>query len=537
MAITVQGWMKYMGGTLFNPDRGTQLPGPDRMGSGAGITVTDDVAMTVGAVFRCIRILSEVGALLPLVAYERLADGDRKELPYDHWLPRLIRQPNEVMGGDQWLEAMYAQQAGWGNAYSQVVRNSLGQPVELWPYKVNQMKVERKEDLTVQYHYPTPNGTMRPLEKGRVAHMRGFTVDGVMGISPLGLARNACGIALQAETYAGSFFAHGGRPAGIMTSEKLLNQPQRDQIKSQYASMADATTGERMWLLEGGMTYQPLTVNPDDMQLILTRGFQVAEVARFFGVPLFLLFETEKSTSWGSGIEQQNNALKTYTLAPMAQDMANLWNHSIIPEAERRKIFVDVDLEALQTADLAALLAYYGGMSDKGIMDRNEIRRKMKLPRRTDKNADRLTVQSAMVPLEKLGEDAPPPPNLQPAQGSDGAPAAKQLPMIVDLDDIRGQLARTQGLVEQLSAGMMRATGDTERHVRGVDRTLEEVTELLRALPPPRTSIKSRLMLRDAGGDITGVEYLYEDGRSERLQVLQREDGNIEIRQENDHGD
>lgn len=536
MAITWQGWMRYLGGgDLFNADRGVQFAGPQRAYSNAGITVTDDAAITVSAIFRCIRFLSEVGALLPIVPYERLPDGDRKELPASHWLSRLIRRPNEVMSGDQWSEAMYAQQAGWGNAYSQIVRNAAGQPVELWPYKVDRMKVERLPDLTVRYTYPDPQGTQRVLEKGRVAHMRGFTIDGVMGISPLSQARNAAGIALQAETYAGSFFAHGGRPAGVMTSEKLLNEPQRKQIREQYGSMADATTGERMWLLEGGLKYQALTVNPDDMQLILTRGFQVAEIARFFGVPLFLLFETEKSTSWGSGIEQQNNALKTYTLAPLAQDMQNLWNHQIIPLDQQDKLFVEVDLEALQTADLAALLTFYGGMADKGIMHRNEVRKKMKLAKSPDKNADKLTVQSAMTTLENVGEEQRQPPSLQPAPSSE--PAAKALPLILDLDDIRGTLAKTVGTVESLARSVNQAIDHSARNVRTVETAMNELADQVRERVIPKPEIRNRLIIRGDDGKISGLEYTYDDGRIERLSVQQLSDGNIQIRQETDDGD
>lgn len=415
MAITLQGWMRYLGGNLFNTDRGTQTMGPDRPSSDAGVTVTDDVAMTIGAVFRCIRVIAEVCSLLPLRAYERRPGGDAVELPPEHWLPSLIARPNPEMSSDDFLTAMYAQEAGWGNAYAQIVRNSQGIPVELWPYKVDRMKVVRNEDLTIAYEYPDPFGTPRRLERGRVLHMKGFTVDGVMGISPLGLARNAAGLAIQAERYAGSFFASGGRPAGILTSDRILTDRQREQVREEFGSLADSTTGKRLWILEASLKYDPVTVNPDDMQLVLTRGFQVAEIARFFGVPLFLLFETEKSTSWGSGIEQQNNALKNYTLRPYAEDMAAAWNHAIIPPQDRRRYFVDVDLDGFHLADLNALGTFYGNAAQNGIMTREEIRRRLKLPKSNQDGADRLTAQANLTTLDKLGQNPQSEPATPPA--------------------------------------------------------------------------------------------------------------------------
>lgn len=414
MAITWQGWMRYLGGQVFNADEGTQYSGPMGRASDAGVVVTDDKALAIGTVFRCIRIISEVGALLPITAYKILPKGDREPLPDSHWLQKLIKYPNEVMTGDQLTEALLAQEAGWGNAYAEVVRDNKGQPREVWPYKVDRMEVKRLPDRSISYRYPDAHGSLREQRKGSVMHMRGFTLDGVMGLSPLALARNAAGIALQAETYAATFYAAGGVPTGVMTSERLLNDPQRKQIRDEYGGMAGTGGGQRFWLLEAGLKYQPLTVNPEDMQMLLTRSFQVADLARFFGVPLFLLFETEKSTSWGSGIEQQNIALKTYTLAPYAQDLANAWNFYVVPPEERGKICVDVDLEALQTADFAALSAYYGNLGDKGYITRNEGRRKLKLPRMDTPNADKLTVQSQMVTIDKIDKDKPAPRGVTP---------------------------------------------------------------------------------------------------------------------------
>jgi HK97 family phage portal protein len=359
--------------------------------------------MTIGTVFRSIRLISEIAAMCELKAYQRLANGDAKLLPAKHWLPELLRKPNPEMAGDTWSEAMYAQCAGWGNAYSQIVRLASGRPAELWPYKVDRMTVYRKDNLEVEYRYPDQFGSPRVLERERVMHLRAFTVDGVMGISPLGVARNTMGLAESAQRYASGFYQSGGRPAGILTADRVLTPQQRTQLKEEYGSIADAASGKKLWLLEAALKYTPITVSPEDMQMLQTRAFQVAEIARFFGVPLFLLMETEKSTSWGSGLEQTNLAFLVYTLRAYLKDMESSWNNFIIPRSEQGEIFVAADTDVLQTADLAALSSFLSTMTQNGLMTRNEGRRRLKLPRDESATADQLTAQVNLVPLDKLG--------------------------------------------------------------------------------------------------------------------------------------
>lgn len=402
MAIRWQPWMRGWWTGLWNAEKGEQRSEPgDRRGS-SGVTVTDPMAMQIAAVFRCVRIIAETCASLPIVAYRRISNDDAEPLEYSHWLTRILREPNDEMTGDEWAESMYGQMAGWGNAYSQVVPNAAGRAVELWPYKVANMKVTRLENLRLQYEYPNVYGTPQVLPNGRVLHLRAFSVDGVTGLSPIGMARESLGLAWAASQYAGSFFASGGRPSGVMSSEKLLTDKQREQIRKEYGGMADGgESGKRFWLLEAALKYQAISVNPEDMQMLQTRTFEIAEIARWFGVPLFLLMESEKSTSWGSGIEQQNLAFLTYTLRPYLQRMENTFNRKIIPTAEQGKIFVQVDTSPLQTADFTSLSNFLSTMTQNGIMDRNEARRRIKLTQRD--GAGKLMAQVNLAPLDQLG--------------------------------------------------------------------------------------------------------------------------------------
>jgi len=396
--------MRYLVGGLWNPDIGIQWPGPLGGSNESMQPVSDERAMQISAVVRSIRIIAETCAALPMRTYQTVAGGDRAPLADSHWLNQIVEEPNEDMAGDEWRETQFAAMAGWGNGYSQIVRQSEGRPAELWPYKIDRMQVERTPQLALQYLYPDRFGSPQIVEKGRVLHLRAFSVDGVMGLSPLGLARQTLGVTVGAERYAGSFFASGGRPSGVMTSEKLLTDAQRTQIRKEYGGMAEGgSDGKRFWLMEGALKYQAITVSPEDMQMLQTRTFQIAEIARIFGVPLFLLMETEKATSWGTGLEQMNLGFLTYTLRPYLQRMVVTYNRRIIPTADRRKVFVDIDERALLALDSKALSELYSGYANNGIMSRNEIRRVLKLPQSTQKNTDALTVQSAMTPIETLG--------------------------------------------------------------------------------------------------------------------------------------
>lgn len=419
MAITWKGWMRFLGGGLWNPDVGIQQAGPSGGLNDSMQPVTDERALAISAVIRSIRIIAETSAALPMYGYSRLPNGDRAVLPDSHWLNQLICEPNDDMAGDEWRETQFGAMAGWGNAYTQTVRQSEGRVAELYPYKLDRMTVERTVSLDLQYKYPDQYGSPQVLKKERVMHFRAFSLDGVMGISPLGIARHTLGVTIGAERYAGSFFSSGGRPSGIMTSEKILTDAQRAQVKQEYGGIADGgTDGKRFWVMEGPLKYQPITVSPEDMQMLQTRTFQISEIARIFGVPLFLLMESEKSTSWGSGLEQMNLAFLTYTLRPYLQRMVVTFNRKIIPKDQRGQVFVDIDEKALLSLDTNALKELYGNLATNACMTRNEIRRALKLPQSTVKNMDSFTAQSALTTIENLGRVPTPAASTAPAAGA-----------------------------------------------------------------------------------------------------------------------
>lgn len=443
MAIQWQSWMRWVWPQLWNPQLGQQTAGPMTYANEAGQSISESRAMQIGAVFRCIRIISEVAAALPMNAYQIDVSGDRTPLRDSHPLNGLIAEPNPVMTGDEFRETQFAAASGWGNGYAMVVPNDEGQPIELWPYNPSQMVVRRQADRTLMYQYPTPYGVPEILKPAQVLHTRQFTIDGYMGLSPLALARESMGLTVGADRYAASFYAQGGRPAGVMTSDKLLTDPQRKQIRKEYGGIADGAvgedfrdvenqTGKRMWILEGSLKYTPITVNPEDMQMLQTREFQISDIARFFGVPLFLLMSNSKDTSWGTGLEQMNLGFLTYTLRSYLQRMTTIWNRRLVSPNWRR-ICVDIDTDPLITMDSTALQAVYSSYSQNAVMTRNEVRRKLRLPQSTEKNANALTCQTALTTIDKLGAPAAP-------TGFGAAPAPAEKPTVPLVKDYWGMI-------------------------------------------------------------------------------------------------
>lgn len=411
MAVVWQGWMGRLFGRLWQRETGVQIVTSAAGSTESGRLMSDDSAMTLAAVFRSIRIIAETTSGLPLVVYKRDENGDPVRA-VDNPLASLFDKPNEVNGEDEVREAVTAAMAGWGNGYIEVFRDSKDRVRELWPVKPLNVQVTRRADRTLEYQKVGPSGSLEPVPADRLLHFRAFSLDGVTGVSPLGMAREALGLAASAQAYAGSFFSSGGRPTGVLSSDRILTKEQREKLRTEFAGLADdgGEARRRLYVAEAGLKYQAVSVSPEDMQMLQTRSFQIADIARFFGVPLFLLMETEKSTSWGTGIEQQNLAFLAYTLRPYLSRIEAVYNRTLFTEADRRDgYYLAHDTAPLLRADSKARADYLSAMVQNGLMTRNEGRRLELLP--PMEGGDDLTAQVNLAPLEKLGDSPSRPPS------------------------------------------------------------------------------------------------------------------------------
>lgn len=370
----------------------------------SGKTVTAQSALTISAVWACIRLLSETIATLPLGVYQRDASG--RGLPArTHSLYGLLHDsPNADMSSAEFWESMVATYVLRGNAYA--LKEFAGSRLAaLTPLRADLVVPDRRKSGEVYFKYHHPDG-YREFSEEQIFHLKGFTLDGLTGLSPIAYARHSMGNVLAVEEAVGVTFKNGLRPAGALTVQQLLRKDQRAEIRASIAEQVAgvANTGKLM-VLEAGMTYQPLAIPPEDAQMLQTRGFQVEEVCRWYRVPPFMVGHTEKVTSWGSGLEQQMIGFLTFALRPHLTRIEQTIKRSLIAPADRQRIYAEFNVEGLLRADSAARASFYSTMANNGLMSRNEIRAKENLPAMA--GGDVLTVQSAMVPLTAIGQPQP----------------------------------------------------------------------------------------------------------------------------------
>ncbi len=397
--------LRFFGvGQLANPESGAQQSGPTTRGTESGIVVSDERALQVAAVWSCVRLIAETVASLPL-GFFRTVDDDRVSLERSHPLVELLsRSPNLMMTSQEFREAMTCQLALWGNAYARI--EWLGdRPVSMIPMKPEHVTPVRiGGELT--YHYSTDKG-VAVLAKKSVFHLKGFGTDGVIGLSPLAYARNVLGVTVSADKYAAASFANGGRPGGVLMLDRFLDPKQRELVRELYSNIsATADNAGKMWVLEGGMKYESISIPPDDMQMLQSREFQLGEIARIFRVPSHLINDTAKSTSWGSGIEQQNLGFLQYTLRPYLTRWESVIKDALLSPIDRDSVVIEHNVEGLLRADSAARAQFYSGMVQNGLMTRNEVRRLENWP--SVSGADALTAQTNLAPLANLGESNAP---------------------------------------------------------------------------------------------------------------------------------
>ena len=377
-------------------------------GTTAGKAVTERTAMQMTAVYSCVRILAEAVAGLPLSLYHYLPDGG-KEKSFDHPLYRLLHdEPNPEMSSFVFRETLMTHLLLWGNAYAQIIRNGKGEVVALYPLMPNKMTVDRDQNGQLYYSYnrssdeaPTMKESTVILKPSDVLHIPGLGFDGLVGYSPIAMAKNAIGLAIATEEYGAKFFANGAAPGGVLEHPGTIKDPQRvrDAWQSQFGGSANSG---KVAVLEEGMKYTPIGISPEQAQFLETRKFQINEIARIFRVPPHMVGDLEKSSF--SNIEQQSLEFVKYTLDPWVVRWEQSIMRRLLTEDEKKLYFVKFNLEGLLRGDYQSRMTGYATARQNGWMSANDIRELENLDRiPTENGGDLYLINGNMLPMNQAG--------------------------------------------------------------------------------------------------------------------------------------
>ena len=382
---TSEGWPRYFFG-----------------GQAAGQTVNVQTALQVSAVWACVRLLSQTISTLSLDIMERQRDGT--------WAPARDQRlqfivddmPNADSTASVFWEAMIAAMLLQGNGVAERRYDAGGRLIALEFLPWSKLTVNKGLDGTRQWLL-TENGIPREIAESRIFRVAGFTLNGDWGLSAIEYGAAVFGGAMAAANSANSTFEKGLAPTIGFKYSNFLRKEQREEFRETFENMAGAINAGKPVLMEGGMDAVTIGIKPSDAQLLESRAFSIEEICRWFGVPPHMVGHSEKSTSWGSGIEQQMIGFLTFTLRPLLKRVEGAISKDLMTASERTRLKARYNVEDLLRTDSKTRAEFLRLMVSEGIMTRDEARLKENLKPKGG-NAAVLTVNSASMPIDKLGE-------------------------------------------------------------------------------------------------------------------------------------
>lgn len=343
--------------------------------SATGLNVTPDRALQASAVYACVRVLAETIASLPLHVYKRLARG--KEKATDHYLyPILHDAPNAEMTSFEFRETMMGHLCLRGNAYAEKVIDRAGRVKELWPLNPDRVTVERdKATKKLVYTVTIPDEARQvKLDTDRILHIRGLSGDGIIGYSPIKLARESIGLSLATEEYGARFFGNGSRPGGVLEHPGKLGTEARKNLKTSWEEMYKGLEqSHRIAILEEGLKWHQIGIAPEEAQFLETRKFQLNDIARIFRVPPHLIGDLERSTF--SNIEHSSIDFVVHTIRPWLVRWEQALKLRLLREREGDQIyFAEFLVDGLLRGDVQSRYNAYAVGRQNGWLSADDIR-------------------------------------------------------------------------------------------------------------------------------------------------------------------
>lgn len=367
--------------------------------SSSGKAVNEKTALQTTAVYACVRILAETIASLPFHTYRYTLNG--KEKAIEHPIYYLLHsEPNPEMTSFVFRETLMSHLLLWGNAYAQIIRDGRGRVLGLYPLLPNKVIVNRNQHGELVYQYEKEGQTYF-LRSYEVLHIPGLGFDGIIGYSPIAMAKNAVGMAIATEEYGAKFFANGANPGGVLEHPGVVKDPARIR-ESWNAVYQGSSNAHRVAVLEEGMKFQSIGIPPEQAQFLETRKFQINEIARIFRIPPHMIGDLEKSSF--SNIEQQSLEFVMYTLDPWVVRWEQAIQRALFTENEKRQYFVKFNVDGLLRGDYQSRMNGYAVGRQNGWLSANDIRELENLNRiPEDLGGDLYLINGNMTKLADAG--------------------------------------------------------------------------------------------------------------------------------------
>ena len=368
-------------------------------GTSSGKTVNERTAMQTTAVYSCVRILAETVASLPLHTFKYTENG--KEKATEHSIYHLLAdEPNPEMTSFVFRETLMGHLLLWRNAYAQIIREGRGNVIALYPLMPDRITVDRADSGEIYYIY-NKEGKQYYLRNYEVLHIPGLGFDGLIGYSPIAMAKNAIGMAIATEEYGASFFANGANPGGVLEHPGVVKDPAR--VRESWNSVYQGTkNAHRVAVLEEGMKFQSIGIPPEQAQFLQTRKFQLNEIARIFRIPPHMIGDLDKSSF--SNIEQQSLEFVMYTLDPWVVRWEQAIKRALFSKSEKKEYFVKFNVDGLLRGDYQSRMNGYAVGRQNGWLSANDIRELENLNRIPDDlGGDLYLVNGNMTKLSEAG--------------------------------------------------------------------------------------------------------------------------------------
>lgn len=370
----------------------------------SGVRVDEESSMRTSAVYACVKILAETVASLPLHLYKKGTNGKNEFADQHPLFSCLYETPNDEMTSFEFREIMMTSLLLYGNAYARIIRKQ-GHVTELWYLKPQYMTVERdtitgktkytySDDITNKTYVYKPN---------QIFHIKGLSIDGVKGLSPIAQAREAVGLSLATEEYGAKFFGNGARPGGVLEHPGILKDPEK--LRESWNQVYQGTrNSHKVAVLEEGMKYHSIGIAPEDAQFLETRKYQVNEICRIFRVPPHLVGDLERATF--SNIEHQSIEFVQHTIRPWIVRWEQAIARALLSAEERTIYFARFNVDGLLRGDYKSRMEGYAVGRQNGWLSTNDIRKLEDLPLvATELGGDDYLVNGNMIPIRKIDKE------------------------------------------------------------------------------------------------------------------------------------